>query len=225
MKNSTIVYILLVLSFVFVFFMSKITYLLLFIALYFTNKVRKQEDLKLGNRLVIFILIILVILIGIEVAAFISFQKTFLESPDAYKKIWPTQDEFPNGWQIIDEDFPSSPIEIGYLRLENTEKQLESTMTIWISGAFREANEDLYEGESTEEINGARCTITKQEPSTRHLTYRINLFCIKDSVNSKDDVRIETQVFPASKDVSFDEQKNREYAIELTKVILNKIPT
>jgi Mn2+/Fe2+ NRAMP family transporter len=52
--------------------LSKIVWFLPFIALYFADKVKKHEDQKLGNKLIIFAIVVFVILIAINALSFFS---------------------------------------------------------------------------------------------------------------------------------------------------------
>lgn len=90
MKNSTIVYILWALSFGFAILalfndnFGKIAFILPFVALYFADKVKKQEDQKLGNKLMIITIIIFAILLAINALTAISAFSVWMEAAKGF---------------------------------------------------------------------------------------------------------------------------------------------
>ena len=177
MKNSTIVYILLIIAVISLFIFSISSIFIAIAAIYFAGRVKEKEDKKLGNRLILLVVVVIVALLVFNTASQLSGIMNMFEGPKhRINDIWSGDMGFPSEWEITSqtpqvEGFISSSA--GYLTLINTQKDLNADMSIWVFAGFDnpDNNEDDNRMPLDENIAGGKCSV-----------YRTRIFCYKEDV-------------------------------------------
>jgi hypothetical protein len=211
MKNSTIVYVLLIIAVISLFIYSISSLFIAIAAIYFAGRVKEKEDKKLGNRLIMLVVVVIAGSLVFNTISQLSGVMNMFEGPkQRINDIWSGDMGFPSEWEIksnIPPDMGAVSMHIGYLTLENSQKDLNAEMSIWVFARFDNYDEDDNGNPLNENIAGGRCSISKTSNTG------IRIFCYKEDV----------EVITSISDDELGDQELIHQATLLTSTILNKI--
>ncbi len=166
----------------------------------------------------IFILIIFFVLLGI---VFLTRENNLVKSA---LDIMPDENELPEGYEITNVAEVSTPESFFSIELENEDKNILATLETYVQDMNHtkkifswHENEKDFEAK----IKDTNCIGKKIEyyDSESYLVQHIEIVCMKRNVI------VISNIFPISRGIEFDidSEQNKEYAMELIKIILDKI--